>query len=179
MRREVNEVATEGEHAARITAVKDLGIVKGKFRSERRVQVTFEMLDQKDCTGTQVQVRMQYTAKCGPQSALGKILDDMGYDLSGGVEFELENLLVNETVHVNVQHNHDGKFANVTHVIRDPAVIRDVKDRWQCAALHKGGPERCCNGRESGSKFCGIHQEYNGVITSQTGSVNHVPERIV
>jgi hypothetical protein len=37
----------------------------------------------------------------------------MGYDLSGGIDFELENLLVHKTVHVNVQHNHDGKFANV------------------------------------------------------------------
>jgi hypothetical protein len=159
MRREVNELATEGEHEARITDVKDLGIVKGKFRPERKVQVTFTMLDQEDCTDTPVKIRMQYAAKCGPQSALGKLLDDMGYDLSGGIEFELEHLLVNETVHVNVQHNRDGTFANVTHVVKDPAVTRDVKDRWQCAALHKGGPERCFNSRESGSNFCGEHQE--------------------
>jgi hypothetical protein len=30
----LDELATEGEHAARIVAVKELGIVKGQFRSE-------------------------------------------------------------------------------------------------------------------------------------------------
>ena len=47
----LDELATEGEHAARIVAVKELGIVKGQFRSEEKVRITFEMLDRPDANG--------------------------------------------------------------------------------------------------------------------------------
>jgi hypothetical protein len=75
----LDELATEGEHAARITAVKELGVVKGQFRSEEKVRLTFEMLDQPDANGDYARVVMTYAAKVTKGSHLGRLLDDMGW----------------------------------------------------------------------------------------------------
>jgi len=121
----LDELATEGEHAARIVAVKELGIVKGQFRSEEKVRITFEMLDRPDANGDLARVNMIYAAKATKGSHLGKLLDDMGWPRNGR-DFNI-HWLVGETMHINIQHNKDGRFANVTHVIKDPAIIREYR----------------------------------------------------
>jgi hypothetical protein len=121
----LDELATEGEHAGRIVAVKELGIVKGQFRPEEKVKITFEMLDQPDANGDYARVSMTYAAKVTKGSHLGKLLDDMGWTRDGKT-FDLQ-WLVGETMLVNIQHSKDGRFANVTHVIKDPALVRGYK----------------------------------------------------
>src|ERR1700687_3792334 len=121
----LDEMATEGEHAARIVTVSELGMVKGQFRSEEKVKIIFEMLDQQDANGDCAKVSMMYAMKATKGSHLGKLLDDMGWPRNGR-DFDIQ-WLVGETMHVNILHNKDGKFANVTHVIKDSAVIREYR----------------------------------------------------
>jgi hypothetical protein len=47
--------------------------------------------------------------------------------------------LVGETMHVNIQHNKDGRFANVTHVIKDPAIISRALVKAQADRLPDSG----------------------------------------
>jgi len=121
----LDELATEGEHAARIVAVKELGVVKGQFRSEEKVRIMFEMLDQPDANGEYARVVMTYAAKVTKGSHLGRLLDDMGWSRNGR-DFNI-HWVVGETMHVDILHNKDGRFANITHVIKDPAVIREYR----------------------------------------------------
>jgi hypothetical protein len=148
----LDELATEGEHAARIVAVKELGIVKGQFRSEEKVKITFEMLDQPDANGDYASVGMTYAAKVTKGSHLGRLLDDMGWTRDGKT-FDLQ-WLVGETMHVNIQHNKDGRFANVTHVIKDPAIVRAPKGVTSNKCDGNGGkcPNLCY-----GERFCWKH----------------------
>jgi hypothetical protein len=126
----LDELATEGEHTARIIAVKELGIVKGQFRSEEKIRITFEMIDQPDANGDFAKVSMTYALKATKGSHLGKLLDDMGW-ARDGKEFNIQCLL-NETLRVNIQHNRDGKFANVTNVIPTEGYVRTVRFASQC-----------------------------------------------
>jgi len=178
----LDELATEGEHAARIIAVKELPQQKGQFRTEDKVKITFEMLDQPDANGDHARASMTYAMKVTSGSHLGRLLDDMGWPRNGK-HFDLQ-WLIGETMHVNIQHNKDGKFANVTHVIKDPAVTRSPKgvisnkcdgDNGQCMNPCYGerfcwkhnsiAPEcltcadgDCTNNPEPGSKFCYRHR---------------------
>ena len=127
---------TEGEHAARIFSVKELpqqitGFKNpdGTFRVEDKVQIVFEMLDQQDGNGDFAQTKMTWTAKSSPKSHLGRFLDDMGWPRNGR-DFNFQ-WLVGETLHINIRHSKDGKFADVTHAIKDPAIVREY--RRQCS----------------------------------------------
>ena len=118
----LEEMATEGEHLARIVTVNELPQQKGQFRTEDKVKIIFEMLDQPDANGDYARASNIFALKVSRGSRLGKFLDDMGWPRDGK-PFNIQ-WLVGETLRVNIQHACDGKFANVTHAIKDPAVLR-------------------------------------------------------
>jgi len=119
----LEEMATEGEHLARIVTVNELPQQKGQFRTEDKVKIIFEMVDQQDANGDYATASNLFALKTSKGSALGKFLDDMGWPRNGK-DFNIQ-WLVGEELRVNIQHACDGKFANVTHVIKDdPEVIR-------------------------------------------------------
>jgi hypothetical protein len=123
---------TEGVHEARIVSVKELPKQitafkrpDGTFRIEDKVQIVFEMMDQQDGNGEFAQTKMTWTAKTSSKSHLGRFLEDMGWPRNG-MDFNVQ-WLKGETLHVNIKHSKDGKFADITHCIKDPAVIREYR----------------------------------------------------
>jgi hypothetical protein len=126
----LDDLATVGDHDARIVAVKDLGTVPWKYGKEHAVKITFEITDQSDVNGDPAIVTMKYSLKLSANSAFGQLLDGMGYQRDGK-DFNLDCLL-NETLRVNIMHNRDGKFANVTRAISKPGYVRSVRFASQC-----------------------------------------------
>jgi hypothetical protein len=126
----LDDLATPGGHDARIIAVEDLGRIQWKYGKEHAVKITFEITDQKDANGDFAIVTMKYSLKMSANSTFGQLLDGMGYRRDGK-DFNLDCLL-NETLRVNIQHNRDGKFANVTHVIPESGYVRPVRFAAQC-----------------------------------------------
>ena len=148
-------LATEGEHDARIIAVQDLGIVKGQFRAEKKLTISFEILDQPDENGDSPVTHCWYAQKFSSASALGKLLDDMGY-ARDGKDFDM-NCLCGQPLRVSIQHSRCGKFANVTHVIEEAKYKNRAKNRIPpiCQGKYKG--DDCFNEPDSYlEKFCNV-----------------------
>lgn len=126
----LDDLATPGQHTARIIAVADHGVIAWKYGKQHAATLTFEIADQKDVNGDPAIVSMKYSLKMSANSAFGQMLDGMGYKRDGK-DFNL-NCLLNEILRVNIEHNRDGKFANVTHVIPQPGYVRPVRFASRC-----------------------------------------------
>ena len=148
----LDDLATPGDHDARIIAVQDLGRIQWKYGKEHAVKITFEITDQRDMNGDPAIVTMTYSLKTSANSAFGKLLDGMGYKRDGK-DFNLDCLL-NETLRVNILHNRDGKFANITRAIPKPGYVRPVRFASQCDSYGYG--QQCPEFAYS-ERFCSKH----------------------
>lgn len=116
------ELAPEGTHPAACVQVLDLGTQPSEQWGDRRkVQLGFELINEKNSEGAAMVVYKQYTFSSSPKSSLMKDLKGwLGKDAVGD-DFEMDNLL-SKGVLITVEHNETdrGTFANVTNLTALP-----------------------------------------------------------
>jgi hypothetical protein len=130
------EVAGVGLHNMTITGVEDLGMrPKQKGGEGRKVAIIFRMDDQKDESGTPVEIRDEYFLNLSPAAKLGTLIRDIGFTPASKT-FNLDEL-IGEPIQGVVEHRIDPitehKYANVTRIIRFGLKAGQRRPR------HKGG----------------------------------------
>jgi hypothetical protein len=117
--------AVEGIHICTILEVEDLGMVEDKHETHRKIRITFQMDDQKDCDGTHILLRDDYALKLSQNSKLRKLVEGMGYTSAHGEEFDVESLK-GKSLQVVVRHDFNKMlsrtFANIESVIKSRRV---------------------------------------------------------
>jgi hypothetical protein len=115
------EIANEGLHNCVIAGVEDLGTCANTYRTQRRVKIVLDMLDQRDAEGRFIQVWMQYPFRLTPASKLKIFLDDIGCDIRPGDRLDLHSI-IGRKIQIVVSHRTDPltkrTYANIASVIK-------------------------------------------------------------
>lgn len=107
-----------GIHQARISDVRDLGIVQTKHGEKDKIQIVFDMLDQQDEENKPVTASIFAAKTLGKKATLRKVLDQLGVPVGGS--FNARDL-VGIKCQVVVSHNPsaDGTrtYANIDTIV--------------------------------------------------------------
>lgn len=121
------ELAPEGNHNAVCVQVIDLGTQSSEqWGDKRKVQLAFELTDEKTSDGKAMVVYRQYTFSASPKGNLMKDLKAwIGKEATGDIDMDI---LLGRGAAVTVEHNETerGTFANITNIA---ALMKGMKPK--------------------------------------------------
>lgn len=114
IQKKVFEIADPGLHNVRIFAVEDLGLVESTYNgvtsTKEKMVVKFEVLDQQDATGQNIELWARMTKSTDERSVFGKLLAAL--NITPDDTFDTDDIL-GANLQLVAVHDKTGKYANV------------------------------------------------------------------
>lgn len=114
IQKKVFEIADPGLHNVRIIAVEDLGLVESTYNgvtsTKEKMVVKFEVLDQQDAAGKNIELWARMTKSTHEKSMFGKLLAVL--NITPNDTFDTDDILGTNLQLVAV-HDKTGQYANV------------------------------------------------------------------
>jgi len=108
------EIADPGLHNVRIISVEDLGLVestfKGVTKTQEKILVKFEILDQQDSAGQNIELWARMTKSTHEKSQFGKLLAVL--NVTPDDTFDTDDIL-DAKLQIVAVHDKTGQYANV------------------------------------------------------------------
>ena len=114
IQKKVFEIADPGLHNVRIIAVEDLGLVESTYNgvtsTKEKMVVKFEVLDQQDATGQNIELWARMTKSTHEKSMFGKLLAVLS--ITPDDTFDTDDIL-GANLQLVAVHDKTGQYANV------------------------------------------------------------------